>query len=68
MREKEKLPRLKRREEKGKITAYPDRSVEDLYVLGKSNGWDTPKIVRDAVTEALLKREADLKRPADQAG
>jgi hypothetical protein len=63
MAEKE-LPRLARTKDKGKITTYPDREVEELYYVGKGNGWDTPRIVRDAVTKALQELADQLRKPS----
>lgn len=54
------LPRRRHAQAKGKITVYPEKEIERLYNVGKANGWDTPQIVRDAVTEALRKIESDL--------
>lgn len=57
-------PKLSRCNPKGKITVYPEKEIETLYFLGQGNGWDTPKIVREAVTEALEKMAEELKQPA----
>ena len=57
------VPRLARTKDKGKITTYPDKEVEDLYHVGKGNGWDTPRIVREAVTKALLDLSEQLRKP-----
>lgn len=61
------LPKLKRCDEFGKITAYPDKEIETIYKEGKANGWDTPKIVKDAITKALLDHSELLKTPADRS-
>lgn len=65
MAQKQDLPRLRRCQSTGKITAYPAKEIEELYHLGKGNGWDTPKMVRDAITDVLIKIAEDLKRPAN---
>lgn len=51
----------------GKITVYPDREIELLYKQGKLNGWDTPKIVTEAITKALLDCRELLNTPADHS-
>jgi hypothetical protein len=62
--QRNELPKLRRCHEKGKITVYPEKEIEDLYHLGKGNGWDTPQIVRDAVTKALRDLADKLKSSA----
>lgn len=60
------LPKLKRANLKGKITLYFDRDTEELYRMGKDNGWNTPEIVRLAAAEALQRYAEQLKTQADQ--
>lgn len=57
-----KTPRLGAREEKAKITIYFDSETDELYRIGKANGWDTPAIVRDAVKAAIRDHAENLRR------
>ena len=66
MQSNHKTPKLKTHDERGKITAYPELEIEELYKVGKMNGWDTPQIVKEAITEALLARADLLRRPAKE--
>jgi hypothetical protein len=66
MADAQKLPRLRRCNPKGKITVYPEKEIENLYYLGQGNGWDTPRIVREAITDALTALADKLKQPANQ--
>lgn len=61
------IPKLKTRNDFGMITSYPDKEIEMLYKEGKANGWDTPKIVKEAITKALLEHGELLKTPADKS-
>ena len=56
--------KARKQKHKGKITTYPEKEIEDLYYVGSGNGWDTAKIARDAVTDALLRVADRLRRPA----
>lgn len=58
------IPKLKKRNEKGKITTYPSKKAEDLYHIGKENGHDTPRLVRETIEKALLENEEKLKKLA----
>lgn len=64
MKEDKDIPKLKRGSVTGKITVYPPKEIETLYFQGKGNGWDTTKIVREAVVRALMELAEDLQRPA----
>lgn len=46
-----------------KITVYLPKRAAEAYRKGKYNGYDTPKISRQAVIEALLSLEDDLMKP-----
>ena len=60
-------PKLRRCNEKAKITIYFDREIDELYRTGKQNGWDTSEIVRKAAAEALRTRADILKEKADKS-
>lgn len=60
MQKKLTTPKLKRAEEKGKVTLYFSKEIAKLYKVGKENGWDTPAIVAEAASEALKQHSADL--------
>lgn len=59
-------PKLKRAKQKGKITLYFDKDTDELYRIGKNNGWNTCEIVRRAATEALKERASELLTLADE--
>ena len=65
MLENNEVPKLKRGQDRSKITLYFDREIDRLYRLGKQNGWDVSEIVRRAASEALLKKEQLLASKAD---
>jgi hypothetical protein len=58
------IPKLKRIEPKGKITVYPSKDIEVLYYIGKGNGHDTTRLVREVVERVLLENAEALQRPA----
>ncbi len=59
------IPKLKRSTEKAKITLYMDKEVEELYRVGKQNGWDVCEIVRQAATRALRDQAETLRSQAE---
>jgi hypothetical protein len=64
----EKTPKkLPRPETKRKLSLFIDETYEELYRIGKANGWDTPSIAKDAVIEALKLHSETLKKPAKSA-
>lgn len=67
MNEAYELPRLKRCDERGKITINFNREIKEIYDLGKANGWDTPRMIKDLVTEFLLERAETLKQSAERS-
>jgi uncharacterized protein (UPF0335 family) len=61
-------PKLKRYESQKKVTSYLTDDVAELYRVGKDNGWDTPQIVKEAISNALRDREELLKMRAEECG
>lgn len=55
---------MKRFTEKKNVTISIDKSVEEIYRVGRQNGWDVSEIARDTLTEVFKKLEPQLKRPA----
>jgi hypothetical protein len=60
------VPKQRRYQKRGKITAYPKLEADELYRVGKINGWDTAKLVTDAIERALFEKRETLLKPADQ--
>ena len=60
-----KMPKQIRCQKRGKITAYPAFEIEELYRLGKTNGWDVASIAKDALEEAFRARADELAKRAD---
>lgn len=58
------IPKMKRFTEKKNVTISIDKSVEEIYRVGRQNGWDVSEIARDTLTEVFKKLEPQLKRPA----
>ena len=56
--------KLKRCQKRGKITAYPDYEIEELHRIGKINGWDTPAMAAEALTEMFARHAELLRHPA----
>jgi hypothetical protein len=67
METEENIPKLPRPENHRKITIFFDEFTDELYRIGKANGWDTPEMARQAVMEALRTNANILKKPARSA-
>jgi hypothetical protein len=47
------IKRRRRAGDRAKINVYVDPEIEELYRIGRMNCWDTPGLVREAVTKAF---------------
>lgn len=59
------VKRKRRAGDRAKINVYVDPQVEELYRIGRMNSWDTPELVREAVTKAILSLAERLQSPAE---
>jgi hypothetical protein len=64
MTENETPPKLLSKQSRCKVTLYIDADVAEIYRLGKLNGWNTPEIVREGATRAILANAEKLKEKA----
>ena len=58
------IPKLPKHSSRRNINILIDPEIDEIYREGKANGWDTSEIARRAVSEALRKHEAQLKKRA----
>jgi hypothetical protein len=58
------IPKMKRLTEKKNLTLKIDEEIDQIYRVGRQNGWDVSEIARRAVTKELRRLEGELKRPA----
>lgn len=59
------IPKLRRADESKKITIYLDPEALEIYRAAKKNGWDAPKIARQAVEAALFEKKLKLAKKAE---
>jgi hypothetical protein len=58
------LPKLRSHDDRTeKVTIYLPKRAAEAYRAGKFNGYDTPEIVRQAATKALMSVEEALIKP-----
>ena len=55
---------MKKFKEKRNLTIKIDKDIEELYRIGRQNGWDVSEIARQLLTDGFLKLANDLKRVA----
>lgn len=58
------IPRMKKFDIKKQFSVKIDSEVEEIYKMGRQNGWDVSEIARRALSDIFKKLAADLKRPA----
>lgn len=68
MEDTECLKRRRRAGDRRQLNIYVSQEVEMLYRIGKDNGWDTPGLVRAAVTKVLMDQASRLQSaPEDKS-
>jgi hypothetical protein len=64
MQDMNSIPRRSRSEDRGQINVTLPREIVEIYFMGKGNGWDTSKIIKDAIIQALNEVRVILEKPA----
>lgn len=59
-----KLPKMKKFDDKKQFSIRIEAEIDEIYRIGRQNGWDVSEIARRALADIFKKLELDLKRPA----
>lgn len=58
------LPKMKHLQQKKNLTVKINPSTDEIYRVGRQNGWDVSEIARQTLEDKFQELAEELKRPA----